>query len=139
MNLKSYFPCFLVLCFIAVMHFMAIKNEWYFYYRYTDTLLHFLAGFVVGYTTWWFYMGFQKKEHKLPPSVILGLMILTTMIVGLFWEYFEYTFDIAYSNFASYTVDTVHDICMDLIGSIVAGILLVLFKAPGFKHKDLVK
>jgi hypothetical protein len=100
--------------------------------------MHFLAGFVVGYMTWWFYMRFKGRDHVLPPAVLFGVMIFSTIVVGLVWEFFEYKFGISFPSYGPlYALDTIHDLIMDLLGATLAGIILIMSKAPGFKHKSL--
>jgi len=136
MTLKSYLPAFTVLVLIAVYHAGAIANKWYFYYNYTDIVMHLLGGFFLAYTFWWVLMRLKGKGHSLPPSVMLGLMICVTLIIGLGWELFEYRFGLTYPEHGNaYAMDTIMDLCMDLWGAIIAGFALVIFKAKGFMVK----
>ena len=78
-----------------------------------SAIAHFLGGLWVLLAIAW-----VRNMWELP--VHFALCIAAVFVVGICWEIFEYM--IGATHFPADTVDTAADLCMDLIGAIVASV-----------------
>jgi len=103
---------------LAVFHLTALARLWYWYYTWIDLFPHGLAGVMVGSSILFavqYLRDVSQGRVSLSPllSVLVGIAI-----VGIGWEIFEVKAGIPiYDN---YVLDTATDLCMDLIGALVA-------------------
>ncbi len=122
MSIKSYIPAFIVLVLIGLLHnvgglyFDAYEKYWWW-----DVLLHFLGGLWVGLSGFWFIY----KSHFLPVPRkttvnFFMVILLPVLLVGIGWEIFEYMFGLTFVlPGESYRIDTISDIGMDIVGSLI--------------------
>ncbi len=115
--------------FVGVVVFFLNKIAHTFFLFWTldrfDSFLHLIGGISVGifftviadiYITSWSNLTPKKQSHK-----FLMVAILSSLIVGLIWEFYEYTAGLTnYSHkfFKLTMLDSSSDILMDLIGGI---------------------
>jgi hypothetical protein len=92
---------------LAVLHFWALADFWYWKYDFFDILMHLLGGAVVGAFS-------VVLLWKFRPFAYMALIIL----VAFSWEYFEYKVGIAVPPGVNYAWDTAHDVLNDAIGAI---------------------
>jgi len=108
---------------IATAHFLATKYFWYWTFDSTDLIMHGFTGYwafltLILFSIIWF------KKIKLE-TVLLSAIALTVLI-GIFWEIFEYTFHLV--EFSSkYPMDTLTDLIMDTIGGSLAWYTFEMF------------
>lgn len=100
-----------LILFILVLHLLAFQFYWYYSVWWFDMPMHILGGFWLGLVFIWFL-----KPKDLSFNTVAKI-ILWALVVGLFWEIFE----IFAFNFITGTpfnaLDTLSDICFDLVGS----------------------
>lgn len=96
----------------AALQYFAFKYYFYWIYWWYDVLMHTVGGLVVGAALMWWL----THEARLVPR--LGAVLGITLVVGVLWEVFEYV--IGAPREAAYIFDTVSDICMDLVGGLIA-------------------
>lgn len=109
---------------IAGLHYLA--NEFYLYWAWWwfDILMHFLGGALVAGSVLWLTR-FEVPisiRHTIPRFTVAFLAVLT---IGILWEVLEWVTG-AYSAL-NYTLDTVLDIAMDIVGMLAAYLLFVRY------------
>lgn len=73
-----------------------------------SAIAHFLGGlWAVFFFAWWL------DVLRLPRNLVL--VVVATLVLGVCWEIFEYA--IGATHFPVDTVDTMADICMDVVGA----------------------
>ena len=104
----------LLVIFIFLINYVAMKLHWYSLLWWFDIPMHYLGGLWLGLAM--VYL-FPPKENR--PKAILGT-IVGVLFFALAWEVFEYFVDenIAKNGFDIY--DTMSDICFDLAGAFTA-------------------
>lgn len=113
MLLKSriFFAQLVILAIIAVVHILAIQNDWYWYYVWLDVPVHFLAGIWVALSVLWLCFVFNKRTIR---SLSIFLIVL---LVGVAWEIFEVLGGISTGQ-PNYMFDTSLDVLMDMTGGL---------------------
>jgi len=109
---------------LAILHLVAMDFYLYWTVSWFDNLMHFLAGLAGGLTALWaFYNSgiFFKHSPKLWEVTIISLSCI--FVVGVAWEYFEFVYGLTGVDASHYISDTLTDLAMDLLGSIVASIM----------------
>jgi len=112
---------FLLVVFVGVLHFVAIKLSLYWTLHYFDSVVHFFAGVSVGFASLWLC---TKDDMPIPISSkkIFLTSFLGALGVGLVWEVFELLSGITtLSDGIHYVTDTGSDLFMDIFGGVVAG------------------
>ena len=127
--MQKQFPTW-VLALLGVILGIAqgIATYWhlYFYIWWLDIPMHILGGFwialfVLSYS--YGEKGLDMKDNSVKATIIVGLM--TTFIIGVGWEIFERLVD-QINNLNNFDfVDTISDICNDVIGASLATTLFV--------------
>lgn len=121
---------------LAVLHDLALRLNWYYFYPSIDIPLHILGGFVVGLFTYVFAMvSAQSEVHQLAPFRLLFVVILATLFVGLIWETMELVFYL--TKDAGLSLETLSDVIFGIVGSVLAWSLTWLL--PTNKKADSVK
>lgn len=120
MNKKLLYQSFFLLFFIAVLNWLSIKLFLYLSFRWTDSILHFLAGFSVALFAVWFLSIWQENSSK---KVIIIFSFICVLIIGVVWELFELYFNITFlSDGIHYITDTSSDLLMDILGGFLASL-----------------
>lgn len=115
-----------LLIFIASLNQIAISFHLYWLVWWFDILMHFLGGLWVGLSALWFvYFSDFLKFFEYNKRNIFLISLITTIVVGLGWEVFEFIIEVDFSN--GYWKDTIQDLIMDTIGAITASIILINF------------
>ncbi|MES3005160.1 MAG: hypothetical protein V4690_03580 [Patescibacteria group bacterium] len=95
-------------------------NKFYFYWSISwfDMLMHFLAGVLVAFFVCLFAHYFTQKGFNNKET--LSLVIVTSLLVGIFWEWYELHFQItSLSDGFLYYRDTISDLLLDMLGGAV--------------------
>ncbi len=107
---------FVVLTFLYIA---ALSGDLFFYIWWYDIPLHFLGGLWIGLLAvyLYYYSGFFKSI--LTENRLFFTMLISVIVVGALWEIFEYYTGLAFTV-GNYTLDTVKDMFMDVLGGIVS-------------------
>src|SRR3989344_86147 len=101
---------FLAALLLAVFTWITISYSLYWRIWWLDIPMHFLGGMWAVLFAAWF---FARRGEPFPLLWCLGF----AFVIGIVWEIFEYVEGIILPQYLSYTVDTVKDICMDILGA----------------------
>ncbi|MBR3523904.1 MAG: hypothetical protein IKN87_04430 [Bacilli bacterium] len=109
---------FIYIVFIILAHFLGVILNFYDKIKYYDKFVHFLFGIVASYILSFFIKG----KYKII-KIIIVVIFLATM-----WEIYEYICSILFhidpqNNLTTGVNDTMQDIIVAFIGSIIAPIL----------------
>lgn len=116
MNRKLAFNFIVILCFVGVLHFIALTLKLYWSLPGFDKLLHASAGASIGF----FYFVFRRYFLWLEKIFgILGSVFIVICFIGIGWEIFEGLNGIA-GGFGGYWFDTVTDVIADIAGMYLA-------------------
>lgn len=107
----------IVLVVLAVMHFLGIKFEIYFYFEKYDIPMHILGGLWVALTVFWltpyFSTSLSIKNYKIK-SFFFALIIV--LIMATVWEVFELASGITSTSDDVFLGDTVGDYICAIVG-----------------------
>lgn len=113
-----------LLTFIAVIHFLALYNYWYWTYQWLDMPMHFLGGFWTALFFFWLAKKyFPQIFQSLNLLIILIFALSFVALVGVLLEFVEFFYNIQQSGVA----DTLADLFFDLLGGL-AFIFLTFIK-----------
>ena len=116
-------PLFLLIAVIATLHISAINLYLYWSIWWFDMMMHFLGGLWISLSLLWFLFlsGYTRTQ---PGEVIkvISIAILGAFLIGILWEYFEWSEGISYPQ-AHFAFDTISDVVCDLIGGFVGGFI----------------
>jgi len=114
---------FLVLT-TGVLHIVGSINHLYWNSFWFDGLMHFLGGASVGILSLWFLFQSGAFEISLPNSrEVFFYVIVSTVLIGIGWEVFEFAYGIAVPVGGNYPLDTYHDLVFDFLGGIVVSLI----------------
>lgn len=126
-----------LLVFIIGLHVFATIYSWYWTYTWFDMPMHFLGGFWLAIVFLYLNPDFKipnPRFTKLPNYLITIVITLGFVaLIGVFWEFFEFLFDIfvsskGYLGVAQQGVaDTMSDLFFDLLGGLVFLIICKYF------------
>jgi type IV secretory pathway TrbL component len=121
-NLLKY-ACALVV-FIWIINTLANKFYWYSAMWYFDIPMHIMGGIFLGLL---FGAIFFKKLLILDTRDSLVIILLSVLIVGLGWEFFEYTVQafLKGSLQIANLPDSIKDMAMDMLGGSLASIFVL--------------
>ena len=142
-----------LLVFIIGLHVFATIYSWYWTYTWFDMPMHFLGGFWLAMVYFWLrqktrinadvntdehrFIGINKYKSAL--WIVIHCLSFV-ILIGVFWEFFEFLFDIfvsskGYSGVAQQGVaDTMSDLFFDLLGGLV---FWVIYKFCIYKKSHL--
>lgn len=125
MKKNTFIFLFILISLISFLNKLGSNFDLYWRFWWYDIIMHFLGGLWIGLMVLWIYYlsGYFKKIKK-DKSFIFLLSFLSVLIVGISWEIFEYLFEIVFSN--NYISDTSLDLIMDILGGLVASIVLLV-------------
>ncbi len=108
----------LILVLIAVLHIIALEFFLYWIYSWFDILMHFLGGLFVVLSALWFF--FQSGYVRINQNIrnIIIVSVSSIVLIGVSWEIFEVIAGVPIED--NYILDTITDLIMDVVGTIVA-------------------
>ena len=116
--------------FLFVLNLMAQEFYWYFTIWYFDMIMHFLSGFWVALFFVWFFsmedMGFLQLSLEKIDFKLFRKIILFVLSIGVLWELFEFYVYQYIGQIPFHLLNTVSDICFDLLGGICAMLYLLV-------------
>lgn len=100
--------------FIFLMNYLALRFHWYFSIWYFDMLMHFLGGIWLGFISIYLF-NFDPNSKKSFFNIIAAVFI-----VGMGWEIFEIVVN-AYTTENTFNIlDTLSDLLFDTAGGVFA-------------------
>ena len=107
MRLPWLLVAFLLACVLAGLHFEALERLWYWYHRWLDIPMHFLAGIVMGCAV----AGVLGRNRP-------AFFFATVLAGAVGWEVFEYFAGISTGQ-PDYWTDTIKDIANGVLGGAI--------------------
>lgn len=106
---------------IALLQFLATTFFLYWVWWWFDIVMHFLGGVFIGSSMLWLirYEVPVGIRHRIP---IFLTTFLGVLAVGVLWEVFEYVTGLYAA--VNYTLDTTLDLAMDIVGMLLAYLVL---------------
>ncbi len=104
---------------IAALHQSAITFYLYWELLWFDMVMHFLGGAWVALLGFWLVLSFIRHPSFSKAQIFI-ITISSVLIIGILWEIFEYFTGLSFI-FRDFWIDTLSDLTMDLLGSIVIG------------------
>lgn len=97
-----------------------------------NALMHFLGGMAAAYFFGSFWKVFSRSSFDIAEPWFRMLIIVSgAALLGIFWEFFEYTF-FGPEILGRFTdvwlyIDTIRDLKMNILGSVVAAFFYAMF------------
>ncbi|HAS80743.1 MAG: hypothetical protein UR25_C0003G0055 [Candidatus Nomurabacteria bacterium GW2011_GWE1_32_28] len=110
----------LLIFFIFLLNYLAMKFHWYYSIWYLDMFMHFWGGVWLSSIFIWFFK-LKEINLKLVLSIILGVLL-----IGIFWEIFEIIVNKTTIENSFNILDTISDLSFDLAGGLFT--IFYLFK-----------
>jgi hypothetical protein len=98
-----------------------------------DVPLHFLGGFTIAWMTLILWKRWYERKWipKIPSWLVATTVWGVVALFGIFWEFYEWTFDYFYHTGMQPSVtDTMGDFLMDLLGGLA---FIIAFQREFFK------
>ena len=130
----------LLVFFIFILNTLAQKFYWYYSIWYFDMIMHFLGGLWLGLVFVWLFLVKKAVSQNISSLVDLKLItkiLLGVLIIGVFWEIFEFIFNNILAGTSFDSLDTISDIFCDLTGGAFV-IFYFLIKKAMLKKQDKV-
>ena len=111
--------------FAAVLLFslnsVFLRLGFYYLLWWLDALMHFSGGIIAAA---FFTVLFQEDISRLRPQTALIFIMGIAVMIGVFWEFFEWGMDRFFvANFMGDLDDTLSDLLMDFLGGLLAGVV----------------
>ena len=103
-----------LMIFMYVFHSLATQFYWYSLIWWLDMPMHFLGGIWQG--LFFIYVFNYFFSQKLSSFKLISSIILCVLLIGIFWEIFEF---VVYNHIGQnpfIILDTISDLCFDLAG-----------------------
>lgn len=111
---------------IAASHAYALSNDLYWFFPILNRAIHFAGGVWVALVSVWLF-ALQGRPVRILP------ILASVVFVSIGWEIFEVA--IGMTNESNYVLDTVLDLCMDVLGGLV-GFFAARFMVQSFTHGE---
>lgn len=126
---QKHFPLWIIpalVVFIFLVNLFATYFHLYFLIWWLDIPVHILGGLWVALLTLVLYYHSEYVSHKdHSPLFALAIAICSALIVGLMWEIYEFVVDRALEINDMQLGDSLKDLCDDLLGGIIAGVIFI--------------
>jgi len=110
---------------VAILHSVALDNFLYWHFPWFDIVMHFLGGLLVALFGLWAFRKYNLGHNETSKALLLFDIILFVFIVGILWETFELAFGLIVEDPYAYTIDTIADFLMNMIGAMVGFFLVI--------------
>lgn len=104
---------------LFLLHGVAIAFELYWTVWWIDIVNHLLGGTIVALIGTFLWL--NGKEKRAPTKKELFIFVF---FIGVLWEVFEFSFGLMSVSDKGFALDTVLDLCMDILGVFVTRFLL---------------
>jgi hypothetical protein len=115
-----------VVLFIWGVNLIAEKYHLYYMIWWLDIPMHILGGAWVALLSLYLYNHApfpRRKDHS--TSFVVAAMLSSALVIGVFWEVFEYSVEHLVKLNDNGVFDTLKDLCDDMLGALLAAILFV--------------
>lgn len=124
---------FVLIWSIVVLDLLAQYLALYWVFRWFDLLVHFLGGLWVGLALLWlWYRSGYGRALSLPEGYLrpLGIALAAGLAVGLLWEAYEFIIWFLSETGVpdNFTIDSLGDLVMDILGALLAALAFVHFR-----------
>ena len=115
-----------LIVFIWLINAFANEVHLYFLLWWFDIPMHMLGGFWVALTSMviYYHLGWVHR-HDRSPSFVVTAMLATTLIIGIFWEVFEFSVEHLVKLNDNGVFDTLKDLLDDMIGAVIASVIFI--------------
>ncbi len=121
-KVKRLSQIFLLPVAILVIHIILIYLGSYDTYWWTDVIMHFTGGIIIG-MSYVMVLKFLQKERRIPEMTGIEFFIFVISLVALtvvIWEFLEFSSDQIFNTRAQVDlIDTMQDMFLGLTGSII--------------------
>lgn len=121
-KVKRLSQIFLLPVAILVIHIILIYLGSYDTYWWTDVIMHFTGGIIIG-MSYVMVLKFLQKERRIPEMKGIEFFIFVISLVALtvvIWEFLEFSSDQIFNTRAQVDlIDTMQDMFLGLTGSII--------------------
>lgn len=112
---------FFTILLIGVFHYLSMQYSWYWIYKWIDVPIHFLGGFWFSLTSLWISLKVKHIDNILGyKKKALFVMLISVLIIAVFWELFELIFNITSIHSIGYWQDSLSDILNGFLGGMIA-------------------
>lgn len=110
---------------LALLHLAAIRFNLYYSIIWFDVVVHFVGGVFAGLWALQIFL-YRNIGDTMAPSrtKIFLTAILGSLLLGLFWEIFEWSTGLIFTAKSTYAFDTVLDFVADVAGGIAAAVYM---------------
>lgn len=115
-----YLGLFFATVFVGI-HTVASDLSLYWIIWWLDIPMHILGGMVVsGSIIWFIHMYYNLRHYQdiLSTKTTLVLVLCGVLCIGILWEYIESLYGLS-GLATSYRLDTISDICNDMMGALL--------------------
>ena len=117
-------PLLLLMFFLIAFHYVGLKFYWDYTTWWWDMIMHFLAGFWEGLLFLWFFsikdIPFLKPSLDFRDPKLFHKAIFYVLLIGLWWEIFEFYINNYLSMYSFDMIDTSSDVILVLAGGFLA-------------------
>ncbi len=132
--------CTSELLYLLLLIFHILGTEKLYVYAAFSNSLHFFMGMLIALIfAVIFFTVFQKNNLKMNPIIIAILSLTSTITLGVFWEFFEFTWDLLIVPHFPHLraqlglTDTMVDLLLDTLGAMIGILLFYLLKKTKVK------
>ena len=113
---------FILLIFIAIIHYLGLALFWYGQFAFLDLVTHFLGGFWVSGMALWFFFVFLIRFRRAGKKTLCGVALGAILVIGIGWEIFEYNIrePLFFISKEEYITDTAIDLAIGILGALAA-------------------
>lgn len=120
---------------LAILNLLAFQGFWYWRFWWFDIVMHILGGLVLSLFVLWFYGLYDPRGLAESPELLLfALAVSAVILIGLFWELFEFTTD-AFNRLSLVpkeifalqvgVIDTLTDLLSDIAGAFIGSLIFL--------------
>ena len=127
---RLFFHGALIVFAVFFLHLIASDLYWYYSIWWFDMPMHFLGGMFIGMMALWLFCMPNSIKSGSPQTVFKVFLVTLTLglVVGFFWEFFEYGVGHLFSVDLGNTLDSTSDLFFDIAGSQAAALYFFLFR-----------
>ena len=115
-----------LIIFIWAVNTLANQFHLYFFLWWFDIPMHIMGGLWVALTSMviYYHLGWIHR-HDRSLSFVVTAMLATTLVIGIFWEVFEFSVEHFVKLNDNGVFDTLKDLLDDMIGAALASVIFI--------------